>query len=357
LKIAIILGTRPEIIKMAPIIREIQRQNLNYYIIHSGQHYSYNMDKIFFEQLHLPKPKYKLEVGSGRAGEQTAKIISGIERVITQNRPSVVLVQGDTNTVLGGAIAAKKTGVLLGHVEAGLRSYDERMPEEWNRRLTDHCSDFLFAPTKKSKDILLSEGISKKKIFVTGNTIVDSVYQNLKFAEQRSFILNKLKIKAKNYFLVSLHRQENVDNPNVFRDIIEGIKLVRKKIDIPIIYPIHPRSKSMARKFKIDFEGIKIINPQDYLAFLFLQKNSKLVMTDSGGVQEESCILKVPCVTLRDSTERPETVEVGSNIVAGTKPKKIISSVKIMIDRKPSWKNPFGIGNSSEKTIDILLQN
>jgi UDP-N-acetylglucosamine 2-epimerase (non-hydrolysing) len=357
IKIAIVLGTRPEIIKLAPIIREIQRQNLDYYIIHSGQHYSYNMDKIFFDQLHLPRPKYKLEVGSGRPGEQTSKIISGVERVITQDKPNIVLVQGDTNTVVGGALAAKKSGVKLGHIEAGLRSYDERMPEELNRILTDHASDFLFAPTEKSKRILLSEGILKKKIFVTGNTVVDSVNQNWGFAEKKFKVLDKLKIETKRYFLVSLHRQENVDNPKTFKNIINGLKLIRRKNEFPIIYPIHPRAKLMARKFKIDFGDIRIIEPQDYLTFLFLQKNAKLIMTDSGGVQEEACILKIPCVTLRENTERPETVEVGANKIAGTDQRRIVASVRTMMDKKNSWRNPFGNGKSSEKIIDILLQN
>jgi len=166
LKVAIILGTRPEIIKMAPIIVELQRKKINYFIIHSGQHYSYNLDKVFFEQLSLPKPDYKLEVGSGSSGEQTALIIARAEKILKKNRPDIVLVEGDTNTVLGGAIAARKLDIPIGHVEAGLRSYDESMPEEWNRRLADHCSDFLFVPTKKAQSILLGEGISKKENFL-----------------------------------------------------------------------------------------------------------------------------------------------------------------------------------------------
>jgi len=356
-KVAIVLGTRPEIIKMSPIIRYIIKKNINYYIIHSGQHYSYNMDKVFFEQLQIPKPKYKLEVGSKSPRLQTALIISGTEKILEKNRPTIVLVQGDTNTVLGGAIAAKKCGIPVGHVEAGLRSYDDTMPEELNRIATDHVSDYLFAPTEQTRKILLQEGINKKKIFVTGNTIVDSVYQNYKYIERKKSILKDLDVNPKEFFLVSLHRQENVDNPKRFKNIIEGIKLVQKEFDIPIIYPIHPRSKKMADKFKINFGNIKILDPQDYLTFLFLEKNAKLVMTDSGGVQEEVCILKVPCVTLRKNTERPETIQVGANLLAGTNDKKILESVKNMLKKRTNWKNPFGNGKSSERIVRIINQN
>jgi len=260
------------------------------------------------------------------------------------------LVQGDTNTVLGGALAAKKLNILVGHVEAGLRSYDESMPEELNRRLTDHCSDFLFVPTKKAQQILLGEGISKKKIFLTGNTIVDSVKQNLKKITN----LDKLNVIPKKFFLVSLHRQENVDNPNRFKNIVKGLKKLKKEYNMPIIFPIHPRSRKMAKKYKINFKGIDIIEPVNYLQFLSLQKNSKLVLTDSGGVQEESCILKIPCVTLRDNTERPETIEVGSNMLAGSNPDKILLCAKKMLRRKRNWKNPFGDGRSASKIVTII---
>ncbi|MDH3204495.1 MAG: UDP-N-acetylglucosamine 2-epimerase (non-hydrolyzing) [Nitrosopumilus sp.] len=350
MKIALILGTRPEIIKMAPVITELERKRIKYFIIHSGQHYSYNLDKIFFRQLSLPRPDYKLDVGSTSSGEQTGLIISRVEKILKKDRPELVLVQGDTNTVLGGAIAAKKLGIPVGHIEAGLRSYDERMPEELNRKLTDHCSDFLFVPTIKSRDILLREGISKKKIFLTGNTIVDSVKWNINEINNSK----KFKTMPKKYFLVSLHRQENVDNSKRFKNIVNGLKKIKKEYMIPIIFPIHPRSKKMAKKYKIDFKGIDIIAPIDYLRFLHLEKNAFLILTDSGGVQEESCILKVPCVTLRDNTERPETIEVGSNIIAGDNPEKILLCVNKMLKQKRNWVNPFGDGNAASKIIKII---
>jgi len=355
MKVAIILGTRPEIIKMAPIIYELKKRKIIFYIIHTGQHYSYNMDKIFFEQLQLPKPKYKLEVGSANQGMQTGKIIERIEKVLIKDKPDIILVQGDTNSVLGGAIAAKKLGIKIGHVEAGLRSFDDTMPEETNRILADHCSDFLFAPTKTSQNNLVKEGIDKKKIFVTGNTIVDSVKKNL----ENSFngLLTKYNIKEKEYFLVSIHRQENVDNKKRFESIIKGLKLIAKKYKIPVIYPIHPRSEKMARKFKISLDGLNVIKPIDYFSFLNLEKNAKLVLTDSGGVQEECCIVKTPCITLRYNTERPETVTVKANIVSGTNPRNIIKCVNKMLKSKQSWLNPFGNGNTSKKIVDIMRSN
>jgi UDP-N-acetylglucosamine 2-epimerase (non-hydrolysing) len=353
-KIAIVVGTRPEIIKMSPIIRELENRNAEFYIIHSGQHYSYELDKVFFDQLHLPKPKYKLDIGSKSPGLQTSLIIAGIEKIILKNKPNILLSQGDTNTVLGASIAARKAGIPLGHVESGLRSYDESMPEEWNRIMADHISDFLFAPTRKAREILLKEDIEKKKIFVTGNTIVDAVFQNYQYISNKKNILNDLGILKEKYGLLSLHRQENVDDHQRFKSIISGVKLIQKKLDIPIIYPIHPRSKKMAKKFGIDFGKITILDPLDYLTFLFLEKNSKVILTDSGGVQEEACILKIPCVTLRNNTERPETVEVGANIISGTNQEKIFSSVKKILKNEKSWKNPFGDGTSSSKIIKII---
>ena len=213
MKIAVILGTRPEIIKMSPVIRELEKRQGNYFILHTGQHYSYNLDRVFFEQLKLPQAKYNLEVGSGSHAQQTAKILIGVENVLRDESPDIILVEGDTNSVFAGALAATKLHVKVGHVEAGLRSYDRSMPEEINRILTDHCSDYLFAPTEKAKTILLGEGIPENKIFVTGNTIVDAVYQNLEIAKEQGNTLSSLNLTPKKYFLVTLHRQENVDDP------------------------------------------------------------------------------------------------------------------------------------------------
>ena len=354
MKIAVILGTRPEIIKMSPVIRELERRNADFLVIHTGQHYSYNLDRVFFEQLNLPQPGYNLEVGSASHAEQTAKIITGIEKVLQKENPHTILVEGDTNSVLASALAAAKLHIKIGHVEAGLRSYDRQMPEEINRILTDHCSDFLFAPTEKTKSILLSEGIPEHNIFVTGNTIVDAVYQNLAIAREKGNALSVLRLKPKEYFLVTLHRQENVDNRARFTAILEGLDRVATRFQQPVIYPIHPHSRKRMSEFKLVTENLNLVDPVDYLGFLQLESNARLVLTDSGGVQEETCILGVPCVTLRDNTERPETIEAGSNILAGASPDDILKCTELMLGRKTDWENPFGDGNSGQRIVDIL---
>jgi len=354
--LAIVVGTRPEIIKMSPVIRECIRRDVDFFVIHTGQHYSYEMDRIFFEELELPLPEYSLDVGSGTHAEQTAKIMIGVEKVLLDTHPSVVLVQGDTNTTLGAALAAVKLHIPVGHIEAGLRSFDREMPEEINRILVDRVSDYLFAPTEDAKSNLLREGINESRIFVTGNTIVDAVYQNLEIVKRRSSILKTLGLKRESYFLATFHRQENVDKKHKLQGILEGLSLVFKEFSLPIIVPLHPRTRKRINEFGISLpEGIVVVNPVGFLEFLELEANARLVLTDSGGVQEETCILKVPCVTLRENTERPETLRVGSNILVGTDPQKILEGVRLMLKRKRSWPNPFGDGSASKKIIDILL--
>ena len=353
-KIAVIIGTRPEIIKMAPVIRELQNNRANYFILHTGQHYSYNLDRVFFEQLSLPSAKYNLEVGSGSQAEQTGKILVGVEKLFEIEKPDIVLVEGDTNSVFAGALASTKLRISVGHVEAGLRSYDRQMPEEINRILTDHCSDYLFAPTPKAKQILLREGISKEKIFVTGNTIVDAVYQNLNIAQDMESRLTVLRLTPKEYFLVTLHRQENVDNPVRLASILEGLDRLASEFGLPAVYPIHPRSRKMMAEFGLKPRNLNLTEPIDFLSFLQLESNAKLILTDSGGVQEEACILKIPCVTLRDNTERPETLEVGANILAGASSDKILDCVKFMLSKKNKWTNPFGDGKAGKRIVEII---
>jgi UDP-N-acetylglucosamine 2-epimerase (non-hydrolysing) len=355
LKISVILGTRPEIIKCSPIIRECKRRRLNYFILHTGQHYSYNMDKVFFEQLELPEAKYNLDVGSGTHGKQTGEMLIGIEKILQQESPDAVLVQGDTNTVLAGAVAASKLGIKIGHVEAGLRSYDRRMPEEINRVLADHCSDYLFAPTKGSMEILLREGVEEKKVFMVGNTVVDAVHQNLRIAQSKTQIFNCLGVGAGEYILATSHRQENVDDKTIFAGLIEGLRRVQRELGLLLIYPIHPRAKKQLEMFGLVTKGLMLVEPLDYLSFLQLESKAKLVLTDSGGVQEETCILGVPCVTLRDNTERPETLAVGANILAGTDPERILEAAKTMCSKKKSWVNPFGDGKTGARIITTLL--
>jgi len=359
MKIAIILGTRPEVIKMSPIIRECKKKELTYFIIHTNQHYSTNMDKIFFNDLNLSQPEYNLNVGSGTHSEETGKMLIRIEKVLIKEKPDVVLVEGDTNTVIAGALSAAKLYIKVGHIESGLRSYDRKMPEELNRIITDHISDYLFAPTRKAEKNLLFEGIEKDKIFVTGNTIVDAVIKNLEIAKKKSKIFNKLQLSKKNYFLMTLHRQENVDTKDRLKSILDGLNWISKLFDYKIIYPIHPRTKKRIKEFglekKVDnIKNLSIIDPVGYLEFLQLEANAKLILTDSGGIQEESCILNVPCITFRDNTERPETLEIGSNILVGANPEDTLNGVKKMLENKHKWKNPFGDGKSGERIVEII---
>lgn len=354
MKIALILGTRPEIIKMSPIMRELENRSIDYFILHTGQHYSPNMDAVFFQQLNIPQPKYNLKVGSGSHVEEIGKMLIGMEKILKDEKPDDALVEGDTNSVLAGALTAVKSSIRVGHIEAGLRSYDRHMPEEINRILVDHCSDLLFAPTEKAQKILLREGIPREKIFVTGNTIVDAVYHNSEISRNKSGVLKILNLNPQKYFLLTLHRQENVDNRARFASIIVGLENIVTKYRIPIIYPIHPRSRKMMEVFQLYAEHLTMIEPVDYLDFLQLEKNAKLILTDSGGVQEESCILRVPCVTLRDNTERPETIDVGASMLAGANPEKIMECVRTMLVKTFNWSNPFGDGKTAIRIIDIL---
>ncbi|MEJ5292179.1 MAG: UDP-N-acetylglucosamine 2-epimerase (non-hydrolyzing) [Candidatus Methanosuratincola sp.] len=352
MKVAVVLGTRPEIIKMSPVIRELERRGIDQFVLHTGQHYSHNMDGVFFEVLRLKKPKYNLGVGSGTHAEETAKMLMGIERVLADERPDCVLVEGDTNTVLAGALAASKMGIDVGHVEAGLRSGDMSMPEEVNRIVADHLSDHLFAPTMTSKNNLIREGIASQKIAVTGNTIVDAVFQNLDLARARDV---RSEFGLDRYFLATVHRQENADDPGRLRGILEGLALISEEFGRAVLYPVHPRAKKRLNEFGIRLpRGIAAVDPVDYLTFLLLERGADLILTDSGGIQEEACILGVPCVTLRDNTERPETIEVGANVLAGAEPSRILECARLMLSNRRAWGNPYGDGRSASRIIDVL---
>ncbi len=358
-KVCVVVGTRPGIIKFSPIIRELQKQKKNFFIVHTGQHYSYDMDKIFFDDLELPEPHYKLhEVKEERFhGGQTALMLKGLEDALLKEKPNVVLVGGDANTNLAGALAARKLRIPLGHIEAGLRSDDWRMPEEHNRVMIDHISDYLFAPTKKAQSNLLGCGI-KGSVMITGNTICDAVHQNIEIAESKSTILTKLDVQTKKYFLLTAHREETVDDEKIFRNVLDGIKRVSEQYNTIILFAVHPRTKKRIDHFGLNdvvsrINNLRIIDPPGYLDFLVLLKNCRLVITDSGGIQEESCLLNVPCVTIRENTERPETVEAGGNFIAGNNPEKIVDGVTVMLQSSGPWVNPFGKG-ASKKIVDAI---
>ena len=355
MKICLIIGTRPEIIKMSPIIKECKKRHFDFFILHTNQHYSENLDRIFFRDLDLPKPKYNLRIGSGTHGKETGKMLIGIEKVLLKEKPDVVLIVGDTNTVLAGALAAVKLHIKIAHIESGVRSYFREMPEEINRIVADHISDFLFTASSREKDILIDEGIDKEKIFIVGNTIADAVYQNLEIAKKKSMILKKINLQKGKYFLATIHRQENVDKKDRLKAILDGFNLIYKKFNFPIIYPIHPRTQKRLKEFKLKIpKGIKLFEPIGYLDFLQLEFNANLILTDSGGVQEESCILKIPSLTLRDNYEWPETLETGGNILVGANPQKILKGAEEILKKTRDWGNPFGNGKSAEMIMEIL---
>lgn len=315
------------------------------------------MNGVFLEQLELPEPRYNLHVGSGSHAEETGKMLIGIEKVLKSEAPDVVLVEGDTNTVLAGALAAAKLHVKVGHVEAGLRSRDMEMPEEVNRIMTDHISDFLFAPTHESKKNLIGEGIDQSRIHVTGNTIVDAVRQNLALAENLH-AFDTVDSNMGEYVVATIHRQENADNEERLRAISEGLHGVSVQVGLPVALFAHPRTRGRLKAFGIKVgRGVKMLKPADYLSFLKFEAGARLILTDSGGIQEEACILKVPCVTIRESTERPETIAAGANVVAGRNPDGIVSAAEEMIKRKRNWANPYGDGSSGQRIVDFVLKH
>ena len=371
LKLAFVFGTRPEIIKFSSLIRLCIKKNIDFFTVHTGQHYSHSMFKLFLNELDLPRPDYSLKIKSKaphKQGDHTGRMMIKLEDIMLEEMPTVVLVQGDTNTALAGALTTSKisttkpfTGysIKLAHVEAGLRSYDRGMPEEINRVIADHLSDYLFTPTSKSRDTAISEGVNKEKVFVTGNTVVDAVKYGLSSdGDGGDDFLTKIGVEKDSYMLLTLHRQENVDNRKQLIKILAGIEKVCKKHKMPIVFPIHPRTLKMFNLFDIKpHKLIRTIDPCSFLEFLKLEAGARLILTDSGGVQEESCVLNVPCVTLRDSTERPETVDVGANIITGIDPRAIAAATEKMLRAKRSWKNPFGKGDAAEKILAILKKH
>ncbi len=357
MKIGIIVGTRPEIIKMAPVIRECQKRDIAYFIIHSNQHYSEEMDSIFFDELELPTPHYNLGVGSGLHSNQTGNILIKMEPILLDEKPDVVLVQGDTNTVLAGALAASKLDIKVGHIEAGLRSYDRTMPEETNRILTDHMSRYLFAVGPNQQAILAKEGIASDKIYTVGNTVSDSLFQHLTLSEDKSTILTQLGVTAGQYFLVTAHRASNVDIPANLLQLIDLFDKLHTEYQQPIVWPIHPRTQAKLKEFAIDVPSyLKLSPPIGYLDFIQLQQKAQLILTDSGGIQEEACLLGVPCITLRENTERPESIEVGANVLVGRDATKALAAAQKWLSASDfSWENPFGDGHVAEAIMDIIV--
>jgi UDP-N-acetylglucosamine 2-epimerase (non-hydrolysing) len=366
MKIATILGTRPEIIKMAPIIDEISKRGIDQIVLHTGQHYDEEMSDNFFRDLEIPAPDYNIHVGSGTHGRQTGLMMKGIEEVLLDEKPDIVLVQGDTNAVLAGALVASKLHIAVGHVEAGLRSFDMTMPEEVNRRAADVCSAMYFIPTEQSAINLLAEGFSRKNLIITGNTVVDACFRHLEIAEKRGFeeeSLADLDIEnMDNILTLTMHRAENVD---VRQRVVSIIEALKELDSMNIIFPIHPRTKNTLQNFGLfdelnDLEHVHIIKPLGYLDFLLLTSKSTLILTDSGGLQEEAITLNVPALTLRYNTERPETVAAGGNILVGSNRDAILDNAnKILNDKEfadsmKNAENPYGMGDSAKLTVDAI---
>jgi UDP-N-acetylglucosamine 2-epimerase (non-hydrolysing) len=351
MKVLSIVGARPQFIKEYVVSKAI-RNFFDYVLVHTGQHYDFEMSQIFFNQLGISEPDYNLGLGSGSQGEQTGKMLVQIERVLKKEKPDLVLVYGDTNSTLAGALTSAKMLIPVGHVEAGLRSFDRTMPEEINRILTDHTSQLLFVPTKTAKELLKHEGITKG-VHLTGDVMYDALLYNLKIAE-KSKILQDLDVRPKEYFLTTIHRPSNTDNVKNLSGILDALS----GIDEKVIFPIHPRTAKFivtyGLKKKIG-KNIVMIKPVGYFDFIWLEKNAKKILTDSGGIQKEAYLLKVPCITLRENTEWVETIEDKWNILTGADREKILHAI---MNFQPTQKqrNIFGDGHASEKIARIVKQ-
>ena len=338
------------------MIRLLEERGVDYFVIHSNQHYSENMDKIFFDELGLRPAQYNLGIGSAEHGNQTGKMMAAMEPIMLREKPTVVLAQGDTNTVLAGILTATKQNIPCGHIEAGLRSYDRRMPEEKNRIICDVISDFLFCPTTVQRDILLGEGVEADKLFVTGNTIVDAVFQGRVLARRESQLLEKLGLTPRGFVLVTAHRASNTDYADALAQLVQLIEKLGEMTGLRVIYPIHPRTRTRLERANLDIAGATLIDPVGYKDFLSLQMNAELIVTDSGGVQEEACILQVPCITIRENTERPETLDVGANTLVGLDPTALAKAVPEMLAKPRDWPNPFGDGKASQRIVEVVCR-
>jgi len=361
IKIIFVAGARPNFVKIAPLI-EVARKNskIEYKLVHTGQHYDRTMSEVFFRELHIPLPDYNLHVGSKNNVLQTAEIMKKMHEVFLKERPDAVVVVGDTNSTLGGALSAAQLRIPVAHVEAGLRSFDMTMPEETNRKVTDHLADFLFVTEQNGVKNLLREGIARKKIHFVGNVMIDSLKKQ-KMKISHSGIAKKLGVRKKRYAVLTLHRPSNVDDTVQLNHFLTLFLEIQKKIKI--VFPIHPRTKKQLLKTAgfdpARYPNLLLIDPLGYTEFLSLIKDSMFVMTDSGGLQEETTFLRVPCLTIRENTERPVTVEKGTNILCGRSKTKIMREVNAILEgkRKKGEIPPLWDGKSSQRVIRILAGN
>lgn len=362
LKILNIVGARPNFMKIAPIVREMRRRESDFLplIVHTGQHYDEAMSDSFFRDLGIPKPDYHLEVGSASHAVQTAKIMMEFEPVVLAEKPDWVLVVGDVNSTIACALVCSKLGVKIAHVEAGLRSRDRAMPEEINRILTDSISDLLLTTSPDADENLAHEGIAANKIKFVGNVMIDSLFYNLEKAKELK-VRDEMGLEGKEYAVLTLHRPSNVDEEKTFSGLLEALITISEKL--PIIFPVHPRTKANIEKFgfaeRVEKSGIKLIDPLGYLDFMNLYSGARLVLTDSGGLQEETTALGIPCLTLRENTERPITIEMGTNKLVGTNPEKIKQVAFEVLATEPNSGGkkipPLWDGKAAERICGALI--
>ena len=363
MKIVTIVGARPQFIKAAAVSRAIAKYNQSKHsgakpiteiIVHTGQHYDRNMSEVFFDELEIPKPDINLGVGSGSHGLQTGEMLIHIEKVLLTKKPDWLMVYGDTNSTLAGALAAVKLHIPVAHVEAGLRSFNKTMPEEHNRVLTDHCSNYLYCPTDTSVTNLKKEGLNQG-IFLVGDVMHDSVLFNQSLAQKKSNILNALKLTPNEFGIATVHRAENTDDMSKINSIFSALNKVSKDI-VPVIVPMHPRTRKQMESSGLKFPAVVIIDPVSYLDMLSLEKDAKFILTDSGGVQKEAYWLKTPCITLRNETEWIETTDSGWNILSGAETDRIYQCVTSFTIPK-EHPNAFGDGQAAEKIVTIMSKN
>jgi UDP-N-acetylglucosamine 2-epimerase (non-hydrolysing) len=357
-KTFLVCGARPNFMKIAPIMRAMARypEDFEPILVHTGQHYDENMSKVFFEELGLPEPDYYLGVGSGHQGEQTARVMIEFEKLCLESKPDLVVVVGDVNSTLAAALVAAKLHIRVAHVEAGLRSFDPAMPEEVNRVLTDMISNYLFTPSPDADENLVKSGVSKQKIYMVGDIMVDSLLFSRKRAADMDFFA-ALGLSSQKYAVLTLHRPSNVDHEENLKRIFSALEVISK--DIPIIFPVHPRTRKNMLKIGIDgIPGMKMVLPLGYLEFLNLMMNCCFMLTDSGGIQEETTVLGIPCLTLRNTTERPITLTQGTNILVWNDTQKIIhEAMKILKGEGKDGRRPdLWDGKTAERIVGILAR-
>jgi UDP-N-acetylglucosamine 2-epimerase (non-hydrolysing) len=355
MKISIVAGARPNFMKIAPIIHEIEKQRnkgkqISYRLIHTGQHYDKNLSDTFFKELNIPEPHHNLDVKSGSQAEQTAGIMIGFEKELILNMPDLVLVVGDVTSTMACTIVAKKMHLKVAHVEAGIRSGDLKMPEEINRIVTDSITDYFFTTTQEATSYLQGIGKLKEHIFFVGNVMIDTLVSNLARIKKPTF-WDEHSLRNGQYFVLTLHRPSNVDALDGFSNLLS--RIIENANGIPVIFPVHPRTKKILKEAQLEFENLHYVTPQGYLTFIYLVKHAKAVLTDSGGITEEASILNVPCLTFRDSTERPETVALGSNVLVGNDYKKIDEAFLKL--NSNNWKHSQAIPKWDGKTAERIV--